>query len=466
ANALATYEALAENSLLEKTRDRQTFMHWYCQQMGKTEHTQVDLEGQAYEVVKAFYPDVVHLQFQMKECHKMFTDQIDWLIQKVIKSGLISANLCLSVVHQVMSVFKFNSFSITTWIIYDMATRSAPMTSVPLTVYLIGGLIVRNSTLTDTLLTQAARLIRIWQGARNLYMPLNGDSRPEGSFETWNALLVVEYEILTTDTFRELNEHIISAFRVDYGETFSPVEDIRAIRILLPIAPEGFVDLKHPNKVCNLQCCIYGSRIWNKRCDEEIKKISFTQIPDEPCVYLKASGSNVVFLVLELAYILGVKIIHDRSKRLIALSQSAYLEKILKKFRMENSKKGYTPMMKNPNYRKSQGAKTPTEVQHMQRIPYTSAVDSIMYVVRCTRLEVSFAQNLYSHFQQNPGEIHWTAMKNILKYLRNTKDMVLMYGEKPKDELKVSCYADASFNLTRTIQNLKRDMCSYLMVEP
>nr|GEX43265.1 hypothetical protein [Tanacetum cinerariifolium] len=34
---------------------------------------------------------------------------------------------------------------------------SAPMTSVPLTVYLIGGFIVRNSTLTDTLLNQAAR---------------------------------------------------------------------------------------------------------------------------------------------------------------------------------------------------------------------------------------------------------------------------------------------------------------------
>ncbi|GJV62222.1 hypothetical protein Tco_1468322 [Tanacetum coccineum] len=46
--------------------------------MGKTELTQVDLEGQAYEVVNAFHPNVVHLQFQMEECHKMLTDQIDW----------------------------------------------------------------------------------------------------------------------------------------------------------------------------------------------------------------------------------------------------------------------------------------------------------------------------------------------------------------------------------------------------
>nr|GEU42348.1 hypothetical protein [Tanacetum cinerariifolium] len=61
ANALATtYQAPAENSLLEKTRDIRTFMHWYCQQIGKTELTQADFEGQAYEVIKAFYPDVVH----------------------------------------------------------------------------------------------------------------------------------------------------------------------------------------------------------------------------------------------------------------------------------------------------------------------------------------------------------------------------------------------------------------------
>nr|GFA66528.1 hypothetical protein [Tanacetum cinerariifolium] len=50
ANALATtYQALAENSLLDKTGDMQTFMHWYCQQMGMTELTQADFEGQAYE---------------------------------------------------------------------------------------------------------------------------------------------------------------------------------------------------------------------------------------------------------------------------------------------------------------------------------------------------------------------------------------------------------------------------------
>ncbi|GJX71088.1 hypothetical protein Tco_0308259 [Tanacetum coccineum] len=69
----------------------------------------------------------------------------------------------------------------------------------------------------------------------------------------------------------------------------------------------------------------------------------------------------------EATYILGIKIIRDRSKRFIALSQSAYLEKILKRFWMENSKKGYTPMIEKPDYRKSQGAKTPSLLIQIKR---------------------------------------------------------------------------------------------------
>ncbi|GJY89620.1 hypothetical protein Tco_0504816 [Tanacetum coccineum] len=72
------HEHPAENSLLAKTGDMMTFLKWYCRQVNKTTLTQADFEGQAYEVVKAFYPDVVHLQFQMEECHKMLTDQVDW----------------------------------------------------------------------------------------------------------------------------------------------------------------------------------------------------------------------------------------------------------------------------------------------------------------------------------------------------------------------------------------------------
>nr|GFB72652.1 hypothetical protein [Tanacetum cinerariifolium] len=81
----------------------------------------------------------------------------------------------------------------------------------------------------------------------------------------------------------------------------------------------------------------------------------------------------------------------------------------------------------------------------MKNIPYASAVGSIMYDVRCTRPDVAFAHNMTSRFQQNPGEEHWIAVKNILKYLRNTKDMFLVYGGNMERELRVSCYSDAGY---------------------
>ncbi|GJW19479.1 helitron helicase-like domain-containing protein [Tanacetum coccineum] len=60
--------------------------------------------------------------------------------------------------------------------------------------------------------------------------------------------------------------------------------------------------------------------------------------------------------------------------------------------------------------------------------------------VRCTRPDVAFLQIITSHFQQNSGEPHWTAVKNILKYLRNTKDMFSVYGGNSEAELRVDCY--------------------------
>ncbi|GKE91633.1 retrotransposon protein, putative, ty1-copia subclass [Tanacetum coccineum] len=66
--------------------------------------------------------------------------------------------------------------------------------------------------------------------------------------------------------------------------------------------PEGFFNPKYPNRVCKLKRSIYGlkqaSMQWNKHFDDEIKKFGFSQNADEPCVYLKASGSNVTFLIL------------------------------------------------------------------------------------------------------------------------------------------------------------------------
>ena len=69
----------------------------------------------------------------------------------------------------------------------------------------------------------------------------------------------------------------------------------------------------------------------------------------------------------------------------------------------------------------------------MSRIPYASAIGSIMYAMICTRPDVAFAISLTSRYQANPGESHWAAVKTILKYLKRTKEMFLVYeGEEDK----------------------------------
>ncbi|GKB87349.1 hypothetical protein Tco_0959621 [Tanacetum coccineum] len=84
-----TYEPPPENSLLAQTGDIATFMDWYCKQQGISELTPKDLEGPAFEIVKVFHHDVIHLQFQMEECHKLLTDQVDDAILRYNVSKLL-----------------------------------------------------------------------------------------------------------------------------------------------------------------------------------------------------------------------------------------------------------------------------------------------------------------------------------------------------------------------------------------
>ncbi|GKB31420.1 hypothetical protein Tco_0870821 [Tanacetum coccineum] len=78
ASAIASsYVPPLENSLLSQTGDIGVFIDWFCKKKGITELTPKHLEGPAYEVVKAFHPNMIHLKFQMEECHKLLTNQVD-----------------------------------------------------------------------------------------------------------------------------------------------------------------------------------------------------------------------------------------------------------------------------------------------------------------------------------------------------------------------------------------------------
>nr|KAJ0205032.1 hypothetical protein LSAT_V11C500233370 [Lactuca sativa] len=274
--------------------------------------------------------------------------------------------------------------------------------------------------------------------------------------------------------------------------TFSPVAKIKSIRVMLAIAAfhdyeiwKMDVKTAFLNRKLARMFTWLGQRVLSIRnipleCTSlKIKEFGFVRSEDESCVYVKASESIVSFLVLyvddillirndiptlqevkswlgkcfamkdlgEASYILGIRIVRERSKRLIGLSQNTYLDKVLKCFSMEKSKKGELPIQSNAKLSKTQSPSTKAEIAEMSRVPYASAVGSIMYVMTYSRLDVAFAFSMVSRYQGNPGKAHWIAVKNILKYLRRTKEWFLVLGG--SDDLKVRGYSDASFRTDR-----------------
>ena len=148
----------------------------------------------------------------------------------------------------------------------------------------------------------------------------------------------------------------------------------------------------------------------------------------------------------EATYILGIKIYRDRTKRLLGLSQSTCIDKMLKRFSIEQSKRGYIPMVSGITLSKSMCPQTQDERTHMNTIPYALAIGSIMYAMLFTRHNVSYALNVTSRYQSDLRMGHWVAIKNILKYLRRTKDVFLIYGD---GDLIMEGYSNASFQYDR-----------------
>ena len=111
------------------------------------------------------------------------------------------------------------------------------------------------------------------------------------------------------------------------------------------------------------------------------------------------------------SFILGIKIYRDRSRRMIGLSQSMYIDKVLKRFSMEESKRGFLPMSHGGSLSKVISPKTPEERERMTRIPYAFIIGSIMYAMLCTRPDIAYALSVIKRYQSNLG-------KNTEKLLR------------------------------------------------
>lgn len=208
-----------------------------------------------------------------------------------------------------------------------------------------------------------------------------------------------------------------------------------------------------------------------------LEKHGFKQHPYDPCIYLhhEANGQLDVIVALyvddiiiisnphgnalqqtkqilsnefnmkdegELSWYVGIKINQDHENNTISMSQRAYTETVLERFNMQDCAPVAVPMMEKVSHAQCPGEGS-SEQREMTKVPYRKAIGCLLYLSTCTRPDIALAVSKLAKYVQNPGRVHWQALKHLMRYLKGTLDYGLRYTSNGNGELEG--WADASY---------------------
>jgi transposase InsO family protein len=295
-------------------------------------------------------------------------------------------------------------------------------------------------------------------------------------------------------------------FGIDYQETYSPVARLTSLRTICAIAarnnwpihqmdvdnaylnatlpepiymkqPYGYDD-NNKDHVLLLKKALYGlkqsGREWYKCLTNALSRLGFKKSATDAAVFYRHGGKGFAIIAAavddltitatneailqeikddlnrifkmkdlgELHWLLNLKIERDKQSKSISFSQGAYIDKITKRFNLQDAKPYSTPLDSNVKLTKEQCPTTDREKHAMAKTPYREAIGSLMWAAVATRPDIAFAVSLLSQFLENPGEIHWNAVKRVLRYLKGTKDYKLTLG---RNREGLVGYADADW---------------------
>ena len=285
---------------------------------------------------------------------------------------------------------------------------------------------------------------------------------------------------------------------IDYFDTYAPVARIATIRLLISLTsiynlvihqmdvktaflngeleeevhmeqPEGFVMKGQEHKVCKLVKSLYGlkqaPKQWHEKFDKIVLANGYKINESDKCIYSKFENGKGVIICLYVDdmlifgtdleqveetkkflsnnfemkdmggadVILGIKIIRDGST--IALSQSHYIEKVLKRFNLIDCIPASTPM--DP-----QRKLVPNDGRKIDQLQYAKVIGCLMYIMTCTRPDIAYAIGKLSRYTSNPSNLHWQAVNRVLRYLKKTINYGLCYSGYPSI---IEGYSDASW---------------------
>ncbi|GKF08912.1 retrovirus-related pol polyprotein from transposon TNT 1-94, partial [Tanacetum coccineum] len=109
--------------------------------------------------------------------------------------------------------------------------------------------------------------------------------------------------------------------------------------------------------------------------------------------------------------ILGKEIVRDRSRKILRVSQSRYVSKILNNFRIDNGKSVKMPLGGHFKLSLKDCPVRDYDIERMSKVSNVNAVGSLMYLMVCTRPDMAYAVSVVSRYLANPGKNHWEAVK-------------------------------------------------------
>ena len=80
---------------------------------------------------------------------------------------------------------------------------------------------------------------------------------------------------------------------------------------------------------------------------------------------------------------------------------------------------------------------SPVEEEVMSRVPYASTMGSLMYTMLCIKPDLAYVVSIISRFMSNLGKQHWEAVKWVLRYLRRTVRLGLVFQRLKTEKLRV-----------------------------
>ena len=132
--------------------------------------------------------------------------------------------------------------------------------------------------------------------------------------------------------------------------------------------------------------------------------------------------------------ILGIEIHRDRGASKLWLSQKGYLKKVLERFSMLDAKPISTPLSTHFKLSSQLCPSSDEELKYMSKVPYANAVRCLMYLMVCTRPDISHAVSVVSRYMVDLGKEHWNAVKWIFRYLTGTHDFGILFDQRASIE--------------------------------